>query len=216
MQEVVKRLDRSTVDFPTQLRGGGLAERFPNLWSIGAVHLLGCSLLGLLCSRRCPGSVILKTYDVARALRDAAVPVIGGFHSPMEKECLELLLRGTQPVVVCPARSLERLRLPVAWKAGIEAQRVAVVSPFGAQYRRVTAALAQERNSLVGALAKEVCILHSEPGGLTERLCNEFVEGGKTVWTLDLPENAVAVQSGARPTTSTELAKHWKSQAVRP
>jgi hypothetical protein len=34
----------------------------------------------------------LKTYDLARDLRDADVPVIGGFHTPMEKECLRLLL----------------------------------------------------------------------------------------------------------------------------
>ena len=30
------------------------------------------------------------------------VPMIGGFHTPMEQECLEVLLRGQQPVVICP------------------------------------------------------------------------------------------------------------------
>jgi predicted AAA+ superfamily ATPase len=46
---------------------------------------------------------VLRTF--ALALREAGIPVIGGFHAPMEKECLDLLLRGTQPVVICPARS---------------------------------------------------------------------------------------------------------------
>jgi hypothetical protein len=34
----------------------------------------------------------------------------------MEKECLELLLRGMQSVVICPARGIERMRLPSAWR----------------------------------------------------------------------------------------------------
>ena len=68
------------------------------LWFIGNPDILKRPLVGLFCSIRCPGSVILRTYDLARALRDAGVPVIGGFHSPMEKECLDLLLRGRQPV----------------------------------------------------------------------------------------------------------------------
>ncbi|MBI3992506.1 MAG: hypothetical protein HY342_04475 [Candidatus Lambdaproteobacteria bacterium] len=58
-------------------------------------------LLSLFSSIRAPGDAILITYDLARALRDSGVAVVGGFHSPMEQECLRLLLRGTQPVVVC-------------------------------------------------------------------------------------------------------------------
>jgi hypothetical protein len=38
--------------------------------------------------------MIVQAYDMAVALRDARVALIGGFHSPMEKECLRLLLRG--------------------------------------------------------------------------------------------------------------------------
>lgn len=49
-------------------------------------------MLVLSCSIKCPGNVILKTYDLAGALCDAGVPVIGGFHAPMEKECLDILL----------------------------------------------------------------------------------------------------------------------------
>lgn len=79
---------------------------------LGAVEILRKPALGLFCSIRCPGQVILAVYDLARALRDAAIPVIGGFHTPMEKECLDLLLRGTQPVVMCPARSIQGMRLP--------------------------------------------------------------------------------------------------------
>ncbi len=69
----------------------------------GNLHLLEEPLTAFFCSARCAGDLILKTYDLARSMRDAGVAVIGGFQIPMERECLRLLLRGTQPVVICPA-----------------------------------------------------------------------------------------------------------------
>ncbi len=65
----------------------------------GNLRLLEESLTALFCSNRCPGDLILKTCDLARAMRDAGVPMIGGFQTPMEKECLRLLLRGSQPTL---------------------------------------------------------------------------------------------------------------------
>jgi hypothetical protein len=111
---------------------------------------LNLPLLGFFCSTKCPGNVIVHTYDLARTLRDAGVPVIGGFHSPMEKECLDLLLRGTQPIVICPARGIERMRLPATWHAPLSEARLLVISPFSGQYRRPKATLAELKKSLRG------------------------------------------------------------------
>ena len=93
--EVTRILPKDS-DYPAAVKAE-LAEP-PALSAIGNRELLKCRLLAFFCSVKCPGNLILQTYDLARALRDACVPVIGGFHSPMEKECLALLLRGTQPV----------------------------------------------------------------------------------------------------------------------
>jgi hypothetical protein len=125
----------------------------------------------------------------------------------MEKESLELLLRGTQPVVICPARSLDRMRVPATWRAGINAQRVLVVSPFTNAHRRVTASLAEERNNLVASLAEAVVVLYANPGGRIDRLCRELMANGVTVWTLDLPDNAAIIQAGARPATPDALVQ---------
>ncbi len=84
----------------------------PKFKSKGNLRLLEEQLTALFYSNRCPGDLILKTYDLARAMRDAETPVIGGFQTPMEKECLRLLLRGRQPVVICPARGIENMRVP--------------------------------------------------------------------------------------------------------
>src|SRR4051794_7510282 len=72
----------------------------------GDLAILHRKLLGFFCSRKCPGSVIIQAYDLAVALRDAGVPVIGGFQAPIEQEVLTILLRGRQPVVWCPARAI--------------------------------------------------------------------------------------------------------------
>ena len=95
-------------------------EVLAQIKSKGNVRLLEVSLTALFCSQRCPGDLILKTYDLARAMRDAGVPIIGGFQTSMEKECLRLLVRGSQPVVVCPARGIDNMRVPRDWRAALE------------------------------------------------------------------------------------------------
>ena len=54
-------------------------QLLPKVKSTGNLNLLDEPLTALLCSNRCPGDLILKTYDLARAMRDAGVPAIGGF-----------------------------------------------------------------------------------------------------------------------------------------
>ena len=77
--------------------------------------------------------------------------------------------------------------------------------PHSSISMRATAALARERNSLVGALATEAVVLHASPGGQIDTLCRDLIARGSIVWTLDLPENAVAVQAGADQPTLRNL-----------
>jgi predicted Rossmann fold nucleotide-binding protein DprA/Smf involved in DNA uptake len=192
----VTTIDAQQADFPAALRNKQLIVSYPRLWALGHLGILDMPLVGLFCSTRCSGNVIVHTYDLARALRDAEVPVISGFHTPMEKECLDVLLRGRQPVVVCPARSIERLRLPMAWRQPLAEERLLVLSPFGASHRRPTTALAEQRNSLVATLADAICIAHAAAGSHTERLSTALVARGKRTSTLHLTENNHLMQYG--------------------
>jgi len=150
--------------YPARLRER-LGDAAPaQLTALGNLDLLGLPKTGLFCSARCPGHAILSTYDQAARWRDAGRCIIGGFHSPVEKECLRILLRGTSPVIVCPARGLPR-RLPPAWRAPLATGRMLVLSSFPAHETRVTAALAARRNEFVAALADEVWFAHITPGG---------------------------------------------------
>jgi predicted Rossmann fold nucleotide-binding protein DprA/Smf involved in DNA uptake len=143
--------------------------------------------------------LILRTYDLAQALRDAGVAVISGFHSPIEKDCLDLLIRGTQPVVICPARSIHNMRLAKDLKANIEKGRVLVLSPFERQVKRPTAQVSERRNQFVGALCAAVFVAHAEPGGKTEEFCKEILNAGKPLYTFESTYNAAIVEKGAIP-----------------
>jgi predicted Rossmann fold nucleotide-binding protein DprA/Smf involved in DNA uptake len=134
------------------------------LTTLGNLDLLALPKIGLFCSARCPGHVILSAYDQAARWRDAGRCVISGFHSPVEKECLRILLRGSQPIILCPARYLPQ-RIPPAWKKPLAAGRLLILSRFTTKANRVTADLAACRNELVAALATEVVIVHATPGG---------------------------------------------------
>lgn len=75
----VRRILRGEPDFPHTLNasGGLLTAEFMD--ALGNAAILQEKMRGLLCSVKCPGDIILKTFDTARALRDAGVTVIGGF-----------------------------------------------------------------------------------------------------------------------------------------
>jgi predicted Rossmann fold nucleotide-binding protein DprA/Smf involved in DNA uptake len=154
--------------------------------------------------------LILRTYDLARALRDAGVPVISGFHTPIEKDCMDLLLRGSQPVVICPARSIEKMRLNKDLKAAVEGKKVLVLSPFEKNVKRPTAEGSQRRNQFVGALAITIFVAHAEPGGKTEEFCKAIVAAGKPLYTFESQYNETIVDAGAKPVDTKKLAQ-WAS-----
>lgn len=128
--------------------------------------------MALFCSASCPGDAILAAYDLARRLRDEGVTVISGFHSLVEKEFLHILLRGSQPIIICPARSLKGMRIPKEWRPPLEEGRLLVLSCFESAPRRPTVESARKRNELVAALADEAIIVHATPGGEVERVVN--------------------------------------------
>lgn len=176
----------------------------------GNLSLLSNRSLALFCSIRCPGNVILLAYDLALALRDAGVTVISGFHSPMEKECLAVLLRGPQPIVVCPARSTVGMRLPPAWHTTLASGRLLLLSPFEDKHGRVTADLAWRRNAFVAALADEVLCIHAERDGRLEHFCRDIVAAGKPLLTIDSSGNEHLIACGATPIKPSSFRERWQ------
>jgi predicted Rossmann fold nucleotide-binding protein DprA/Smf involved in DNA uptake len=92
--------------------------------------------IALFSGRKCPGSLLLPAMDTAATLRDHKHTVISGFHSPLEQECLQVLLPGDQAVIACPARSIQNMRLPQPWKQSYQNERLLVLSRFPEEKKR--------------------------------------------------------------------------------
>lgn len=167
IQAVFTRTDPA---YPVRLRERLGQDAPSTLTALGNLGLLSQPKTALFCSARCPGDAILGAYDTARKMRDEGVTVISGFHSPVEKECLRILLRGKQPIIICPARALEKFRLPAEWQKALDAGRLLILSPFEKYPRRPTTESARQRNELVAALSDEVLIIHATPGGQIEQI----------------------------------------------
>jgi predicted Rossmann fold nucleotide-binding protein DprA/Smf involved in DNA uptake len=178
---IINRQNRQYPNLLFERLGKDAPARF---WAIGSPNLIGIPKIALFCSKICPGDAILKAMDQAQKWRNQGRCIISGFHSPIEKECLQILLRGRQPIIICPARSLERMRIPTEWREGIEAGRILLLSPFEPPQRRLTAALSEQRNKLVAALSQEVYFPHITPGGNSCRL-SRLIEK----WGIPITEN---------------------------
>lgn len=177
--------------------------------------------MGLFSSTKCPGSIVVRAIDAAIALQHLRSAVASAFHSPIERECLKFLLKGTVPLVVCPARSAIGMRMPGAWKPAIQAGRLTIRSAIDERFeapahqgmskpkqmaRRATTALAEHRNRFVASISDTVLILHASPGGKLDRLANELLATGKPLWTVADPANDHLVARGARAVQPSDVA----------
>ncbi len=161
--------------WPHQLDGRLGNDAPSRLWTIGNMEILAEQKVGLFCSVRCPGNAIIAAHDAARKLREDGITVISGFQSPVEKECLGILLRGKQPIIICLARALVKIRVPSEWRKPLDFGRLLILSPFEKRPRRPTTESARQRNELVAALSDEILIIYAAPGGQIEQV-SELVD----------------------------------------
>ncbi len=165
---------------------------------IGNPNILQNRTLALFCSKKCPGSLIIKTYDFMRALRENDTTVISGFHSPMERECLNILLKGKQSVIICPARSIKGMRIKSGYKKSLEEGRLLFLSLFNEKQNRISSERADKRNHFIAAIADEIFVPYAAPGSKTEALCKDCIKKGKTVRTFDSSYNKNLSELGAK------------------
>jgi predicted Rossmann fold nucleotide-binding protein DprA/Smf involved in DNA uptake len=132
----------------------------------GSDALLRLHKVAVFCSRSCPPGRALATVDWIRSLAATRTALVGGFHSPAE-------------------RDLDTLRVAGEWRKAIDDERMLLLSRCPASARRLTEARSHERNRFAAALADEIVIVHAAPGSHTERLVR-FARGqGKRIVTLD-------------------------------
>lgn len=197
-QRKIDYLLKTDLRYPRSL--SVLGDRIPkSIAVLGNVDLLSENSLALFCSVKCPGSVILRTYDLAQKLREEAATIIGGFHSPVERECLNVVLNSRSKVIICPARGIETMRIPLEYRRPLDDARLLILSPFTEKQRQPDRAMAERRNQVVVALAAQVFVSYAAPRGKTENLCRRIVEWNKPLFTFAGEDNRNLIALGATP-----------------
>lgn len=145
---------RITTEVAARLRG------------VGEAALLTEPLLGFIASRECPGHVLLETLDRVPEWVKAGRVIVSGFHSPLEQQVFQSLLRRKGRAVKVLARSFsaQGYRPDPAEKEALAESRLLILSASPSSATRLTRANALERNRLVLALADEYLIPHVSSG----------------------------------------------------
>lgn len=171
----------------------------PTLSVVGELSLLYLAPTAWLASSQLPVDLIIPTLQLASSVPADRKPVVSGFHSPTERESLELFMRRRQPVLVWIARGMEKMRVPREWRAAIEAGRLLILSGHEERIRRPTARTAEARNRMVAALADRVFVAGAAPGGRLHALAREIVARGQPLACFDHPYNHDLLLIGAEP-----------------
>ena len=204
MTQSIQRITQTDTNYPERLMDYLKTEAPETIWARGNIGLLSGTdtilngdLWALFCSSKCPGEIILKAHDLAQKFKERGIPTIGGYHSPVERECLRVLLRGSQPILFCRARSIENMQMESTWKDALAEERLLILSIF--RSKRSTAALASQRNAFVAALADKICIAHAAEDSKTLEFAEMVLAWDKPVFTFETQANDALFQLGAQP-----------------
>ena len=136
----------------------------------GNTELVACRKTAFLCSRDYPAAAVLRAFDWAKAMRENGECVMSGFHSALERDVLDILLAGQQPLILVTARGLPK-RHPAAIRHALEQERLLIASPFPASVTRMTAETARQRNAFIFSVADRIVIGYAQKeGALAEAL----------------------------------------------
>lgn len=124
---------------------------------LGNKEILNNYKVGFLCSRKVPANIILKTYDWAVEQRDKGICVVSGFHSKIEKDVFDILIKGTQPIILVLARGMMKRfdkRLTELFDSG----RLLIISPFNQNIKRITSKTSLKRNFIIAEISDKIFI----------------------------------------------------------
>ena len=144
---------------------------------LGNPELLDRYLVAFFASRETPEDVAKRACQWAEMICQTDKVVISGFHSPVEREVLRILLEHKHPVVVALGRALYK-RVPPNLQQAFDEGRLLFVSFRG--YSRHSSKSSEIRNWKVAGLADEVYFTPFDRTSLLSTLHFTFEKYSKT------------------------------------
>ena len=141
----------------------------------GNIEILKLNKTAFLCSRKIPAIIVLKCYDWAIEQREAGNCIISGFHSQIERDVFQYLIKGRQPIIIAMARGIPD-KLPEKLQNPVDDGRILIISPFNKNIKKVTVETAYIRNKLMIDIADKVTVGYADPEG---KLSQIFLNANK-------------------------------------
>lgn len=124
--------------------------------TLGNTSLLDRKKIGYFASSKIATLSVLPTLDWATEVaQHEDVAIVSGFHSKMEREVLDFLLRGKCGIVCVLARSIYK-RIPEKFREAYNSGRVLFIAPFKTSATRTSRHLCQQRNEYVASISDEL------------------------------------------------------------
>lgn len=122
----------------------------------GNNELLKRRKVGFLASRKISSISILPTLDWATEVsKREDMAIVSGFHSKMERNVLEILLKGQCGIIIVLARGMYR-KLPIQYEEAMSQKRLLIISNEKDNVKRVSEQTAHKRNEFVREIADEM------------------------------------------------------------
>ncbi len=161
-----------------------LKEWASAVYSLGNEEIINKQKTAFLCSRNYPAKAVLRIYDWAEKMRQNGKCVVSGFHSRLERDVLDILLKGNQPVILVAARGLPK-RYNADIQKAIKDGRLLVLSPFPDTTKRITAKTAQKRNEFMLSIADRVVVGYAKEGGVLAETLRGVFSGREIIHLVD-------------------------------
>ena len=102
--------------------------------------------------------------DWARDKKNDGDCIISGFHSRIEKDVFNILMKGKQPIILVLARGMKK-HWPAEIKKAIEEEKLLVISPFDKNIKYITQETANIRNEIMTEIADEIFLAYYTQNG---------------------------------------------------
>lgn len=124
--------------------------------TLGNTSLLDRRKIGYFASGTIASLSVLPTLDWAAGVaRREDVAIVSGFHSKMEREVLDFLLRGKCGIICVLARSIYK-KIPDKFREAYNSGRVLFIAPFKTSSTMTSRHLCQQRNEYVATISDEL------------------------------------------------------------
>lgn len=124
--------------------------------TLGNISLLDRKKIGYFASSKIATLSVLPTLDWAAEVANSEdVAIVSGFHSKMEREVLDFLLRGKCSIVCVLARSIYK-KIPDKFSEAYNSGRVLFIAPFKTSATMTSRHLCGKRNEYVASISDEL------------------------------------------------------------